>query len=135
MPQHLDRGDELIEIDVQHPLATVLAHADSLRLRGAHRHRSESGSDGGAVGAEELPQLLRVELGLLERREVAASRRLGRADDVRGALEPGPRRAHDVAGEEREAGRHLDAACSCSRGIAAFAWYIRMDDADVAVSQ
>ena len=64
----------------------------------------------GSVGAEELAQLLRVELGLLERREVAAAGGFGDAHDVRGALEPGPGRADDVAGEQREAGRHLDPA-------------------------
>src|SRR5450755_4966463 len=62
------------------------------------------------VGAEERAQLLRVELGLLERREVPAARGLGYAHDVRRALEPRPRRADDVAGEEREAGWHLDPA-------------------------
>ncbi len=52
------------------------------------------------VGAEERAQLRRVELGLLERREVAAARGFGHAHDVRRALEPRPRRADDVAGEE-----------------------------------
>jgi hypothetical protein len=62
------------------------------------------------VGAEERAQLLRVELGLLERREVPAACGLGHAHDVRRTLEPRPRRAADVAGEQREAGRRLDPA-------------------------
>src|ERR1700722_10645405 len=45
------------------------------------------------VGAEELAQFGRVELGFLERREVAAARGLGHPGDVRRALEPRPRRA------------------------------------------
>src|SRR6202035_551247 len=62
------------------------------------------------VGAEELAQLLRIKLGFLERREMPAARGLGYAHDVRGALEPRPRWAADVAGEEREAGRYFDPA-------------------------
>src|SRR5437868_10167967 len=58
----------------------------------------------GAVRTEERAELLRVEFGLLERREVPAARGLGHAHDVRRALEPRPRRADDVAGEQREAG-------------------------------
>src|SRR5438874_9916919 len=39
-----------------------------------------------------------------------AARGLGYAREVRRALEPRPWRADDVAGKEREAGRHLDPA-------------------------
>src|SRR5580693_7815902 len=40
------------------------------------------------VGAEELAQFGRVELGFLERREVPAARHLGHPGDVRRALQP-----------------------------------------------
>ena len=62
------------------------------------------------VGTEEGAQFFRVELGLLEWREVPAVRGLGHAHNVRRALELGPRRADDVAAEQREAGQHLDPA-------------------------
>jgi predicted RNA-binding Zn ribbon-like protein len=40
---------------------------------------------------------------------VAAAPGLGDPHDVRRTVEPGPRRRLEIAGEEREAGRHLDA--------------------------
>jgi len=62
------------------------------------------------VGTEEGAQFFRVELGLFEWREMPATRGLGHAHNVRRALELGPRRADDVAAEQREAGQHLDPA-------------------------
>ncbi len=70
-------------------------HRSSLSLTVSARRR--------AVGAEERAQFLRVELGLLERGEVAAARKLGQAHDVRRALEPRFWRCADVGGKEREA--------------------------------
>src|SRR4051812_28560929 len=62
------------------------------------------------VGPEERAQILCVELGLLERREVPPARQLGPADDVRRALCPRPRWDRHVAREHGDAARHLDAA-------------------------
>ena len=87
------------------------------------------------VGAKEGAQFFRVELGLLEWREMPAARGLGHAHDVRRALEPGPRRADDVAAEQREADGTSTRRVCWAGGIAAFAWYMRIDEPIVAVSQ
>src|SRR6478609_4099141 len=74
------------------------------------------------VGAEERAQLLRVELGLLERGEMPTARWLRHAHHVRCALEPRTRRADHVAGEERKTRWHLDPTgklCGWDQGVRA----------------
>ena len=59
-------------------------------------------------GAEKLVDLAREQLGLLERREVAAARHRRPAPDVVGARRKGPRRPQDLARELCVAGGDID---------------------------
>lgn len=89
----------------------------------------------GSVGAEERTQFFGVEFGFFEGGEVAAAGWFGEADEVGGSFEPGPGRVGDVAGEQGEAGGDLDLAGVLGGGIWALAWYMRMEEPMVAVSQ
>src|SRR5260221_305307 len=83
----------------------------------------------GAVVVAELPG---IEVGLFEWGELAAARGFGDVDGVGGPVEPGPGRADDVALEEREAGRHFDAAGELGgrdRGVGAVHAHGRADRA------
>ena len=90
----------LLDPDAVVPGGVVLARREPGRAR----------SQTSAVRPEEVAQLLGVQLGLLERREVPAACRLGHAHGVRGAVEPRARRPDQVVREDREPGRHLDPA-------------------------
>jgi hypothetical protein len=60
---------------------------------------------------------------------------LGDADDVRRALQPGPRRADHIAGEEPEAGRHLDPPGVLGRAGSRRSRDMRIDEPMVSVSR
>lgn len=105
----------------------ALSFAPALWRRSVGRGRS--------IRAEELAQLLRIDLGLFERGEVSASSWLADAYDVRCALEPRPWRTDDVAWKQREAGGHPNPPGELRGLDRSVRWYIRIDEPIVPVSQ
>src|SRR5258708_30562511 len=102
--------DAALDVAVTDIAAALAADPDRIGRQGMEGLVGQHAGLRGPVGAEERTQFFGVEFGFFEGCEVAAAGRFGEPDDVRGAFEPGPGRGGDVAGEEGEAGRHLDAA-------------------------
>ena len=83
----------------------------------------------------ERTQFFGVEFRFSEGGEVAAAGWFGEADEVGGSFEPGPGRVVDSpANREKPEGTWTLLVCWAA-GIWALAWYMRMEEPMVAVSQ